>query len=180
MSMHETKKFLEKQQHIYEVSIGKRKLRIPRKSDGRIYNIAFLRRDQQQIVVVVLHNINEWLFAPIHKTLRMTVSGVAGSGKSTLIQTLVATVRTLFQRNDVVYLCAPTGSAAFAAGGGAIHRLFGIKVRNTTDHLSATQKQKLMQRFANTVLLIVDERSMVGSELLALMQIYSRLTIHNA
>ena len=58
---------------------------------------------------------------------RVIIEGKAGSGKSTLIHTIVATVRSTFQRNDVVRVCAPTGSAAFCAGGKTIHQLFPSK-----------------------------------------------------
>ena len=78
-------------------------------------------------MATVLQSLHSWVhqeddFVP----LQMTVSGVAGSGKNTLIQTIVSTVRTISQRYDVIRVCAPTGSAAFSAGGETIHRLFQI------------------------------------------------------
>ena len=139
----------------------------------------FLRRDQQQVLAIVLQNIYVWLFGLQWSPLCLTVSGVAGSGKRTLIHTIVSTVRSIFQRNDVVRVCAPTGSAAFSAGGETIHRLFSIKVRNMTEILSATTQECLMQKFSNLVVLIVDERSMVGSELLAVIESFSHQTVHN-
>ena len=180
MSHNETKEFLDKQLGIYEVSLGKRKLCIPTKSDRCVYKVAFLRRDQQQIVAIVLHNIYCWLYASNYEPLRMTISGVAGSGKSTLIQTLVSLVRILFQHNDVVHVCAPTGSAAFSAGGETTHHLFAIQIPYMNNIPTPTQRKKLMLRFSNIVVLIVDERSMVGSELLSIMESYARLTVHNA
>ena len=158
--------------------MSKQLLQLPRNSDGSSYNVAFLRRDQQQVLAIVLQNIYAWLFGVQWSPLRLTVSGVAGSDKSTLIHTIVSTVRSSFQRNDAVRVCGPTGSAAFSAGGETIHWLFSIKVHNMTEILSATTRERLMQKFSNLVVLIVDERSMVGSELLAVMESFSHQTVH--
>ena len=110
----------------------------------------------------------------------MTICGQAGSGKSVLIKTLLTVIRKMFGRNDVCYICAPTGSAAFQAGGQTIHSLFGIKARTVKDNPSQELQDKLQRKFANIVALIVDERSMVSSEILATMERYSRLTFHKA
>ena len=179
MSFNETISFLQNQQDLYLLSMGKRKLIIPKRSDGITFKIAFLRRDQQEVAAVVFHNIYLWLYGKQYKPLRLTVCGVGGSGKSTLIQTIVASVRTLFQRNDVVHVCAPTGSAAFSAGGETIHRLFSIRVHGITDTLQPTTRKRLQARFANVVVLIVDERSMLSSEILGVMESFSRQSVHN-
>ena len=134
MSFQDTITFLTRKVKEYESSLTSRKLSIPRKTCGTIYSISFLRKDQRCVMAVVVHSLFQWLYAKTYNPLRMTVSGVAGSGKSTLIQTVVATVRTMFQQNDVVYVCAPTGSAAFSAGGETIHRLFGIRVNGITEN----------------------------------------------
>ena len=66
----------------------------------------------------------------IHKKtftpLRMTLCGVAGSGKSTLINNLVTAIQKITQKSNSVHVVAPTGSAAFNAGGETCHRLFNI------------------------------------------------------
>ena len=73
----------------------------------------------------------------------MTICGQAGSGKSVLIKTLLTVIRKMFGRNDVCYICAPTGSAAFQAGGQTIHSLFGIKARTFKDNPSQELQDKL-------------------------------------
>ena len=97
MSFQDTITFLTRKVKEYESSLTSRKLSIPRKTCGTIYSISFLRKDQRCVMAVVVHNLFQWLYAKTYNPLRMTVSGVAGSGKSTLIQTIVATVRTMFQ-----------------------------------------------------------------------------------
>ena len=56
--------------------------------------------------------------------LHLTVKGVAGSGKSTFINTLVTAIRQMFQHIESVVVCGPTGSAAFNAGGVTCHFAF--------------------------------------------------------
>jgi hypothetical protein len=110
--------------------------------------------------------------------LRLTISGAGGSGKSVLINTIASVLRKVFGRSDAVHVCGPTGSAAFNAGGVTIHRLFGIAKRYTSSNLSAMKQKKLLWDFANTVCLVVDERSMMAAELLGMMEHYARMTAH--
>ena len=51
---------------------------------------------------------------------------IAGSGKSTVINTLVTAVRRMFGYKNVIQIFAPTGGAAANAGGRTIHS--GLKV----------------------------------------------------
>src|SRR6187200_3305201 len=104
----------------------------------------------------------------------MTLCGVAGSGKSTLINTLVTAIRKLTGKTDSVYVCGPTGSAAFNAGGETCHRLFNISGRLYNSELSAQALKSLMSKFENTIALIVDERSMIPAILLGTMEAYCR------
>jgi hypothetical protein len=110
--------------------------------------------------------------------LRLTISGAGGSGKSVLINTIASVFRKVFGRSDAVHVCGPTGSAAFNAGGVTVHRLFGIARRYTTKNLNANKQKKLLLHFANTICLVVDERSMMSAELLGMMEHYARMTAH--
>ncbi len=110
--------------------------------------------------------------------LRLTISGAGGSGKSVLINTIASVLRKVFGRSDAVHVCGPTGSAAFNAGGVTAHRLFGIAKRHTTNNLNANKQKKLLQDFANTTCLVVDERSMMSAELLGMMEHCARMSAH--
>jgi energy-coupling factor transporter ATP-binding protein EcfA2 len=104
----------------------------------------------------------------------MTLCGLAGSGKSTLINALVTVIRKITEMNNSVYVCAPTGSAAFNAGGETCHRLFKIQPRIYDLELSPQSLKTLVCKLENTIVLIVDERSMVSALLLGTMEAYCR------
>ena len=72
--------------------------------------------NQKQVLSYILHYFKKWYelaktpesvetFTP----LRMTLCGVAGSGKSTLVNTLVTVIRKITQKTTSVYVCGPTG-----------------------------------------------------------------------
>ena len=61
--------------------------------------------------------------------------------------------------NDVIQVCAPTGSVVFSAGGETIHRLFRVWVHQPSLLLKYTSREKLKSKFANLSVLIIDERS---------------------
>ena len=83
--------------------------------------------DQKKALAEVLSAIREYCANPekmCKNVSRMTVSGVAGSGKSTWINTLVTCVLKMFDDKDTIAVFAPTGSAAYNAGGETLHRGF--------------------------------------------------------
>ena len=97
------------------------------------YTIDACSKDQKEVLAYILQYLKKW--DKISKTpespetftpLRMTLCGVAGSGKSTLVNTLVTIIRKITGKTDSVYVCGPTGSAAFNAGGETCHHLFNI------------------------------------------------------
>ena len=73
-----------------------------------------------------------------------------------------------------MYVCGPTGSAAFSAGGEMCHRLFSIQGRLNSSELSAQALKTFIAKLEGTVALIVDERSMVSALLLGTMEAYCR------
>jgi len=58
----------------------------------------------------------------------MTIMGCGGTGKSVLINTLVACIRKIF--NDNVFVTAPTRAAAYNVRGSTIHREYKINVKD--------------------------------------------------
>ena len=136
-------------------------------------------------MTVVLDKIMEWATCEDYSTfvpLRMTLNGPAGTGKTIVINTIVALIRKLFNDNDVVQVCAPTGTAAFNAGGETLHHLFG----NTPNqmgyqpHTLATKKlEKLAAKFKNLLCLIIDERSLIDAHLLGISEQMMSETIHD-
>ena len=151
------------------------------------YSMDGLGEDQKEAMYYVLQHLKTWNELPktpeaqeTFKPLRMTLSGVAGSGKSTLINTLVTAIRKITQKTNSVYVVGPTGSAAFNAGGETCHHLFNIKGKQNEFELKPAALLNLMSKLENTVALIVDERSMVSALLLGTMEAYCRQTMFKA
>ncbi|VDI08176.1 Hypothetical predicted protein [Mytilus galloprovincialis] len=113
--------------------------------------------------------------------LRMFISGGAGTGKSHLIsciyQMALRKLQTIGDNPDDVHvlLTAPTGTAAHNISGVTLHSAFLLPLGQTKSYikLSDDKRNALRSKASKIRLLIIDEISMVGSELL--LQIHYRL-----
>ena len=76
-------------------------------------------------------------FEPLH----LTVGGKGGSGKTTLIRTLLTYVRKMFDNNKTAMLAAPTGASSYVGGGLTMHRLFSLPIKRTTETIGR-EKEK--------------------------------------
>ena len=77
-----------------------------------------------------MRNIKRWIEDDDkYEPLRITVIGEGGTGKSVLINTIVAMMQSMFQCKDCVVVCGPTGAAAYNAGGVTLHSFFGFGKR---------------------------------------------------
>ena len=109
--------------------------------------------------------------------LRMFVSGVGGTGKSFLIETIKSLVSQLWPTDDLTCaVAAPTGLAAFNVGGITIHRLFQLPVEHEGKTAGYWALSKASQKVMKTTLrsvkvFIIDEVSMVSSLNLAYMHL---------
>lgn len=103
------------------------------------------------------------------------MTGSAGTGKSYVIKVL----KTMFEwwsttnrhrSNEPVLLCAPTGVAAFNINGQTLHSALTMPVekRGAAQEAGLTPNalRTLRERFRNTLLIIVDEVSMMGDRVL--------------
>ena len=155
---------------------------IPTRNDGSEYEIKDLAIDQQESLAEILHAVREYCEGrDVHeqKVLRVTVSGVAGSGKSTWINTLVSSVRKIFHNNETISVFAPTGAAAFNAGGETLHRGFGLPFRiQEQKALSGVKLKHILRRFKNTLVIIIDERSMLEAGILGIIKHYMQQYAH--
>ena len=110
------------------------------------------------------------------------LTGGAGVGKSHLVKTIVQTVTRVFSRNSQeenhVLVCAPTGAAAYNINGYTIHSslLLPIHSKPTDDYISLANEKlaEVKEAIGQIKLLIIDEISMVGSDMLLTM--HRRLT----
>ena len=114
----------------------------------------------------------------------MLSTAVAGSsrrrwsGKSTLVKTLVGVIRQIFQENSTALVAAPTGSASLNGGGVTMHRLFGLPIGNSKGNLGADKEQRLKSTFRNVVMQVIDERSMISSEDMAMINEHTKKVVH--
>jgi hypothetical protein len=93
--------------------------------------------------------------------------GCGGTGKSFIINTIISIIRQLTQKNSSIQVGAPTGSTAFNVEGSTLHCLLGINVSRPEESMSETTKEQLKKQLTNLLCLMIDERSMLSSVILA-------------
>ncbi|XP_076397905.1 ATP-dependent DNA helicase PIF1-like [Megachile rotundata] len=110
--------------------------------------------------------IEEWVGLP----KRVAVQGKAGSGKSTIIKEIVRiTSETLGE--DYTRVCAPTGVAAINIEGTTAHSLFRLPLcASAYKPLTGASARSFQNELKNLKVLIIDEMSMVGASLLAVIE----------
>ena len=144
---------------------------IPLNHVGQPFSIAALYPDQQYILFRVFSKIREWLECDnlcTFEPLRCTIVGQAGSGKSVLLNTITAVMRTLFNYNNILKVGCPTGTAAFNTFGETLHRLTsqGIVGNYEAHSMPAAKRKVLLQKYKHLLCFIIDERSLLTSKLL--------------
>ena len=116
---------------------------------------------------------------PKPQSFQLFLTGGAGCGKSHLVRAIVQTTTRMLSRdhqhNDQhVLVCAPTGSAAYQISGHTLHAAFLLPInqRKTDDYipLSGERLANVKEALGSVKLLIIDEVSMVGADML--------LTVH--
>ena len=121
----------------YYDSDNQPKLAIPQRWDDKKkkmvdYDIKCLNEEQANIVIMALDAIMKFHNNdPDYRPFRATVVGAGGTGKSHIINTLVATVRHYTQANESIMVTAPTGAAAYNVGGSTLHRSLSIPTNNS-------------------------------------------------
>jgi len=150
-------------------------LDLPKRNDGSAYLIENLKTDQMKIICFILGHLKAWMEQVGNVNvqsenlpyLRMTIRGKAGTGKSTLINTLITVLRTLFNSRNVAHVVAPTGQAAFNVGGQTVHRFLSCSDSNTWQTPFASTEERLYQDLRYVLCLIFDERLLLSSALFA-------------
>jgi ATP-dependent DNA helicase PIF1 len=132
-----------------------------------------LKDEQRKVFLQVmayfkkLHMSND--INPSSPPLQINVDGTAGTGKSFLIWAISSALRELYadesENKDPVIRLAPTGVSAFGIHGWTIHFGLAIPVKEGKEfgQLGQTSLNRHQTRWKDAKLLIVDEKSMVGS-----------------
>jgi hypothetical protein len=103
-------------------------------------------------------------------SLRLTVRGAAGMGKSFIINTIVSYMRRMFDDNDVVHVVAPTGMSALNVPRETLHTFAVLYWRSMKKGMSNSTIEKLQKKLQNMVAIIMDERSMLSQIILGLVE----------
>ena len=112
--------------------------------------------------------------------LRMIVAGTAGSGRSFLIKCLVKAIRIFFKTNKCVQVLCPTGNSANLISGVTIHSFLKIPTKTKSREMSPPDGivgESLQKNCDGVEVLLVDERSLVGSTTLGWMEFMCRCGI---
>ncbi|KAI3914336.1 hypothetical protein MKW98_014943 [Papaver atlanticum] len=130
---------------------------------GLSTSLPALSRQQQATHDLILDSLRS------NSTIRLIISGGAGTGKSTLINAVVRSTRELFSNDYFVRIMAPTGVAAFNIGGSTIHHELGITADKSHSYkkLEAERCRRMQVDFKDTKLIIIDEYNMIGRKMLA-------------
>ena len=132
-------------------------------------NIVCYHRNWCKSVVEALKNNK-----PAPKSYKQFISGPGGVGKSHVIELLKNdTVRffrylpSVEQKDILCLVCAPTGTAAFNVSGMTIHSTFLIPINmRQYRKLGADSLNTLRNHLTNLKVVIIDEISMVGADIL--------------
>ncbi|XP_015125653.1 ATP-dependent DNA helicase PIF2-like, partial [Diachasma alloeum] len=126
---------------------------------------------QRQIVIHILK-----CFKTDDLPLRLFISGSAGVGKTRVINCIYQLLSQYFgeipgEKNDLplILLCAPSGKAAHLIGGVTLHTAFALPITEyggQMPELSADVANTIRSNLVDLQLLIIDEISMVGANML--------------
>ena len=146
---------------------------------GLSERIDMLNEDQRRIFELVAdhlkhqsrHECNDCKCRDL-KPLHMFVSGVGGTGKSFLIETIRSLVKEIWKDcasdDTTCAVAAPTGLAAYNVGGVTVHRLFQLPIEHegkTAGYwpLSKAAQKVMRTNLRSLKLIIIDEVSMLSN-----------------
>ena len=115
--------------------------------------------EQQQVAFDLVANTNVCLF----------ITGKAGTGKTTFVKRIQQEI----DKNFLVL--APTGIAAIAVGGQTMHSFFGFPMQAMGPHTPLSVSRDKYQILKQTDTIVIDEASMVRSDMVDGMDRYLRL-----
>ena len=99
----------------------------------------------------------------------MNINGSAGTGKSFLLKAISKYIDEKAP-GGFIKIAAPTGSAAFQVNGSTLHSLFHLPVPKfqgkEIPDLPDTSLKGMQAAFKNTAILVIDEKSMIGFDML--------------
>ena len=147
-------------------------------STDQTFDVSKLNTKQMRAYDYVVNWIEQKKTDPSHSSLYLNLSGRAGCGKSTWLNTLAQYIKENVEAKNFMKIAAPTANAAFLVKGSTIHALLRIppKVSLSKDlpELRGQALVELQEDFKEVELIVIDEKSMVGLHMLYMM--HKRLT----
>jgi hypothetical protein len=141
-------------------------------------DISNMNSDQRFAFNIVLKTIQNYLNEQDNFiSLRMIVSGTAGSGKSYLIKCLVKVIRTIFASKRSVQVLCPTGNSANIISGLTLHSFLKIPTNKKGQEMKPPEGalgEKLQKNCQGLKVLLVDERSLIGATTLGWVEFMCR------
>lgn len=131
-----------------------------------------LRKTNAEQRALILHVIDSLhCFIENRKPVQLFFTGPAGCGKTFILRILMETYNRFCQshnsQSNSYVACASTGKAAVAIGGTTVHSAFHITMdRRHHGKIGFELLQLYRNSFANIKLIIVDEVSMIGANIL--------------
>jgi hypothetical protein len=110
--------------------------------------------------------------------LRLIIMGIAGTGKSYLINAIRGRLQEIATNNGAeispVVVLAPTGVAAFNIHRSMIHSTFSIPINSSDLNIEGEWLKKLQNRLNGVNYMIIDEKSMAGHRMLSVVDLRLR------
>ena len=139
-----------------------------------------LNNNQKKIFKRVESHYQDVLEGRQNEPLRIIVMGTAGTGKTYLIEAIRSRLQEMTEiageSKSPVAVLAPTGVAALNIDGITIHSGLSIPIVNDEKRLGITGERlmQLQDRLKDIRYIIIDEKSMVGRRMLALIDMWLR------
>ncbi|RHZ79386.1 hypothetical protein Glove_147g55 [Diversispora epigaea] len=108
------------------------------------------------------------------EALKIIILGTAGTGKSYLIKAIRGLLRQMAgtESKSPILMLVPTGVAAFNISGMTIHSALSISVNDSNNlNLKGKRLKQLQERLEGVIYIIIDEKSMIGHQTLALIDV---------
>jgi hypothetical protein len=138
-----------------------------------------LNDNQKRVFNRIESHYNDVLAGNQVDPLRIIVMGTAGTGKTYLIKAIRKRLREMTGtgiRSSPMIVLAPTGVAAFNINGSTIHSRLSIPIINGSKNfdINGERLKKLQERFKDVKYVLIDEKSMVGRQMLGLIDVRLR------
>ena len=119
-------------------------LKILKTKEGKDYSIESMAPEQNNLVLAVIDTIVKFLKNDKnYVSFWGTIMACGGTGKSYIINTILAIIRNMTTSNATLLIGAPSGAAAFNVQGSTLHHLLGIEVARPRGIITQKVHEKL-------------------------------------